>query len=259
MTPEDKILERPAAIEDKRSDLQQSKKNSRRLMEQLTPIGNHGFRLMVEEMEALNGRVTLDDILDLGRKGLLTVSKLTWLLDQLENAADLWNILHPAVAPTFPHNIEKMGEWEKDGVFEKMSASKSAGGNLLGSMSPEDIAKTGEGPTFMVSHLQRLADPGLQAKISNLIGMLSEMDTANVKPTSVQGLLGTLCSAEGRQTLGLLAELIKNRQGHRAKRGKITNDALACYAFIKTQSPPKLHNFGGLWLNSSWCPPPTEY
>ena len=209
MTPEDKILERLEAIEDRLSDLQASKENSRMLIEQLTPIGNHAFRLAIEEMETLNGRVTLDDILDLCRKGLLTVPKITWLLDQLENASDLWQILHPAVAPTFPHIIEKMGEWERDGVFAKMSAVKNAGGTMLGSMSPEDIAKTGEGLAFLISQLQRLADPDLQAKITNLIGMLGEIDTANVKPTGVFGLVGALGSAEGKQTLGLLAELIK--------------------------------------------------
>lgn len=209
MTPEDKILERLEAIEGRLSDLQASKESSSMLLSELTPIGNHAFRLIVEEMETLNGRVTLDDILDLGRKGLLTVPRLTWLLDQLENATDLWKILHPAFAPTFPHIIEKMGEWEKDGVFEKMSAFKNAGGNLLGSMSPEDIAKTGEGLAFLISQLQRLADPDLQAKITNLIGMLGEIDTANVKPTGVFGLIGALGSAEGKQTLGLLAELIK--------------------------------------------------
>lgn len=209
MTPEDKILERLEAIEDRLSDLQASKENSRMLIEQLTPIGNHAFRLAIEEMETLNGRVTLDDILDLCRKGLLTVPKITWLLDQLENATDLWQILHPAVAPTFPHIIEKMGEWERDGVFAKMSAVKNAGGAMLGSMSPEDIAKTGEGLSFLVSQLQRLADPDLQARITKLIGMLGEIDTANVKPTGVFGLVGALGSAEGKQTLGLLAELIK--------------------------------------------------
>ena len=140
---------------------------------------------------------------------MLTVPRLTWLLDQLENATDLWKILHPAFAPTFPHIIEKMGEWERDGVFEKMSAFKNAGGNLLGSMSPEDIAKTGEGLAFLISQLQRLADPDLQAGITKLIGVLGEIDMANVKPTGVLGIIAALRSAEGRQTLGLLAELIK--------------------------------------------------
>ena len=209
MTPEDKILERLEAIEDKLSDLQASKENSRMLIEQLTPIGNHAFRLAIEELETLNGRVTLDDILDLCRKGLLTVPKITWLLDQLENATDLWQILHPAVAPTFPHIIEKMGEWERDGVFAKMSAVKNAGGTMLGSMSPEDIAKTGEGLAFLISQLQRLADPDLLARITKLIGMLGEIDTANVKPTGVFGLVGALGCAEGKRTMGLLAELIK--------------------------------------------------
>ncbi|MTJ92937.1 MAG: DUF1641 domain-containing protein [Desulfovibrio sp.] len=212
MTPEDKILERLEAIEERLGDLQASKENSRMLLEQLTPIGNHAFRLMLEEMETLNGRVTLDDILDLCRKGLLTVPRITWLLDQLENATDLWQILHPALAPTFPHIIEKMGEWESNGVFAKMSAAKSAGGNLLNSMSPDDIAKMGEGLVFLTSLLQRLADPGLQAKITTLIGVLGEIDTANVKPTGMLGMVSALRSAEGRQTLGLLVEVI-NKAG----------------------------------------------
>ena len=139
MTPEDKILERLNAIEDRLADLQAGKENSSLLMEQLTPIGNHAFRLMVEELEILNGRVTLDDILDLARKGLLTVPRLTWLLDQIENATDLWHVLHPAVGQTFPHIVEKMGQWEQKGVFKKAAALKDAGGNLLDGMTPEDI------------------------------------------------------------------------------------------------------------------------
>lgn len=212
MTPEDKILERLEAIEDRLSDLQASKENSRMLLEQLTPIGNHAFRLMLDEMETLNGRVTLDDILDLCRKGVLTVPKLTWLLDQLENATDLWHILHPAMGPTFPHIIEMMGEWESKGVFAKMSAVKGVGGNLLNSMSPEDIAKMGEGLVFLTTLLQRLADPGLQAKIVKLVDVLGEIDMTKVKPTGMLGMLGALCSPEGKQTLGLLVELI-NKTG----------------------------------------------
>ena len=209
MTPEDKILERLEAIEDKLSDLQANKENSRMLLEQLTPIGNHAFRLMLDEMETLNGRVTLDDILDLCRKGVLTVPKLTWLLDQLENATDLWHILHPAMGPTFPPIIEMMGEWECKGVFAKMSAVKGVGGNLLNSMSPEDIAKMGEGLVFLTTLLQRLADPGLPAKIVKLVDVLGEIDMAKVKPTSLLGMLGALCSPEGKQTLGFIAEVLK--------------------------------------------------
>lgn len=95
---------------------------------------------MVEEMEVLNGRVTLDDILDLARKGLLTVPRLTWLLDQIENATDLWHVLHPAVGQTF-RIVEKMGQWEQKGVFKKAAALKDAGGNLLDGMTPRTSPK----------------------------------------------------------------------------------------------------------------------
>lgn len=209
MTPEDKILDRLNAIEERLATLQESKENTNYLMEQLTPIGNHAFRLMVEEMEILNGRVTLDDILDLARKGLLTVPRLTWLLDQIENATDLWHVLHPAVGQTFPHIVEKMGEWEQNGVFKKAAAFKDAGGNLLNSMSPEDITKTGEGLAYATTLLQRLADPKLQGKINALVEFAGTIDTSNVKPAGVMGMIATLRSPEGKQALGLMMELMK--------------------------------------------------
>ncbi len=220
MTPEEKILERLDAIEEKLTDLQAAKENSRMLIEQLTPIGNHAFRLAVEEMESLNGRVTLDDILDLVRKGLLTVPRITWLLDQLENATDLWHVLHPALGPTFPHIVEKMGKWEQDGVFAKASALKNAGGTMLDALSPEDIAKTGEGLTFAVGLLQRLADPGLQGKINSLMDLMSTIDTSNVRPTGIFGVAGALRSDEGRQIMGLLVELLKAGGRLSATQGK---------------------------------------
>ncbi|CAK7047382.1 MAG: hypothetical protein DESF_01984 [Desulfovibrio sp.] len=220
MTPEEKILERLDAIEEKLTDLQAAKENSRMLIEQLTPIGNHAFRLAVEEMESLNGRVTLDDILDLVRKGLLTVPRITWLLDQLENATDLWHVLHPALGPTFPHIVEKMGKWEQDGVFAKASALKNAGGTMLDALSPEDIAKTGEGLTFAVGLLQRLADPGLQGKINSLMDLMSTIDTSNVRPTGIFGVAGALRSDEGRQVMGLLVELLKAGGRLSATQGK---------------------------------------
>lgn len=220
MTPEEKILERLDAIEEKLTDLQAAKENSRMLIEQLTPIGNHAFRLAVEEMESLNGRVTLDDILDLVRKGLLTVPRITWLLDQLENATDLWHVLHPALGPTFPHIVEKMGKWEQDGVFAKASALKNAGGTMLDALSPEDIAKTGEGLTFAVGLLQRLADPGLQGKINSLMDLMSTIDTSNVRPTGIFGVAGALRSDEGKQIMGLLVELLKAGGRLSATQGK---------------------------------------
>ena len=209
MTSEDKILERLNAIEDRIAAIQENKENTNMLMEQLTPIGNHAFRLMVEEMEILNGRVTLDDILDLARKGLLTVPRLTWLLDQIENATDLWHVLHPAVGQTFPHIVEKMGEWEQKGVFKKAAALKDAGGNLLDTMTPEDIAKTGEGLAFATTLLQRLADPKLQSKITAMIEMMSTIDTSNAKPAGVMSMIATLRSPEGKQALGLMMEIMK--------------------------------------------------
>lgn len=209
MAFEDKILERLDAIENRLAALQERGENSRALLEQAAPIGNHAFRLLVTELECLNGRVSLDDILDLCRKGLLTVPRLIWLLDQLENLTDLWRILHPAMGPTFPHLIEKMDAWDKSGLFANLAAFKTAGGNWLAAQSPEDIARLGESLVFLTSQLQKLAEPALQARITALLEAVASYDPAQARPTGLLGLLAVLRSAEGRQSLGFLAELLK--------------------------------------------------
>ena len=118
-------------------------------------------------------------------------------------------MLHPAVGQTFPHIVEKMGQWEQKGVFKKAAALKDAGGNLLDGMTPEDIAKTGEGLAFVTSLMQRLAEPELQSKITAMLDLMSAIDTSNVKPAGVLSLLGALRSPEGRQALGLVVEVLK--------------------------------------------------
>lgn len=218
MTNEERILERLEAIEERLSALQSRGENGRELMEQLTPIGNHAFLLMVKELEMLNGRVTLDDLFDLCRKGLLSVPKLTWLLDQLENFSDLWRILHPAIGPTFPHIVQGMGKWEQNGVFSKLSAMKDAGGTVLDSMTPEDILKMGEGLAFLTTLLQRMADPKLQSTLNTLLDLVTQMDVSNAKPTGLFGMLAALNSQEGKQAMGVAVEALKSAGSFAAKK-----------------------------------------
>ena len=90
MTPEEKILERLEAIEDKLSDLQASKENSRMLIEQLTPIGNHAFRLAIEELETLNGRVSMAPVCSTWRAAFKTSVGSTSAMGLAPSTGKIW-------------------------------------------------------------------------------------------------------------------------------------------------------------------------
>lgn len=86
---------------------------------------------------------------------------------------------------------------------------QNCGGNWLAAQSPEDIARLGESLVFLTSQLQKLAEPALQARITALLEAVASYDPAQARPTGLLGLLAVLRSAEGRQSLGFLAELLK--------------------------------------------------
>jgi len=141
MTNEERILERLERMEEQIAFLHERAQGTKELIQDLTPISNHAFRLMVSELQDVHGHVHLDDVFELLRRGLRGVPNLNYCLDQLENLIDLWRTIHPAIAPTWPHIIATMGEWHRDGVFDKLGALKGVGGKMLDTTTPDDIAR----------------------------------------------------------------------------------------------------------------------
>uniref|UniRef100_B8DJY6 DUF1641 domain-containing protein n=1 Tax=Nitratidesulfovibrio vulgaris (strain DSM 19637 / Miyazaki F) TaxID=883 RepID=B8DJY6_NITV9 len=209
MTNEELILQRLEAMEERIAFLHERAMGTKYFIEEVTPIGNHAFRLMVEELQDVHGHVHLDDIFELLRRGLRSVPNLNYCLDQLENLIDLWRTMHPAVAPTWPHIIEGLGKWEQDGVFAKLSALKGAGGKVLDANTPEGIEKMGDALAFMTVLLQKLADPNVQVFLARAVDMLAKLDLSQAKPVGMFGMVGALGSKEAKEGLGVAMEVLK--------------------------------------------------
>lgn len=209
MTNEELILQRLEAMEERIAFLHDRAMGAKCFIEEVTPIGNHAFRLMVEELQNVHGRVHLDDIFELLRRGLRGVPNLNYCLDQLDNLMDLWRTMHPAVAPTWPHIIEGLGKWEQEGVFAKLTALKNAGGKVLNANTPAGIEKTGEALAFLTVLLQKLADPNVQAFLTRALDMLAGLDLSRAKPVGMFGMVGALGGREARDGLGVALEVLK--------------------------------------------------
>lgn len=209
MTNEERILERLERMEERLEFLHERAMGTKELIQDLTPITNHAFRLMVEELQDVHGAVHLDDLLELLRRGLKGVPNINYCLDQLENLIDLWRTIHPAIAPTWPHIIAKMGALHEAGVFDKLSALMGVGGKVLEANSPADIEKMGEALVFLTALLQKMADPNVQVFLTRAMDMLAGLDLSQAKPTGMFGVVGAISSKEGKEGLGVAMEVLK--------------------------------------------------
>lgn len=209
MTNEERILERLERMEEQIAFLHERAQGTKELIQDLTPISNHAFRLMVSELQDVHGHVHLDDVFELLRRGLRGVPNLNYCLDQLENLIDLWRTIHPAIAPTWPHIIATMGEWHRDGVFDKLGALKGVGGKMLDTTTPDDIARLGESLVFLLALLQKLADPKVQTFLMRAVDMLGAVDLDNAKPVGMFGMVGAMGAKETKEGLGVALEVLK--------------------------------------------------
>ncbi len=209
MTNEERILERLEAMEGRLLDLQQKADAPNRLLEILPPITADAFKVSLEKLQVLHGRVDLDDFLELGQKAMLGVPNILWALSALDKVINFCDIMSPAITPAFQDAIVAFDKLEKKNVFTKLSAAKDASVTIFDSLSEEDIKNIGNSLAFLMQILQKLSDPKVQETINTLIEIVETIKPSEVKPVGICGLTGALFDPDVKKILGITLEALK--------------------------------------------------
>ncbi len=209
MNNDELILARLEAMEERLAFLQAKAEEPNRLLEVLTPISTDAFRVAVEKFQVLHGRVDLDDFLELGQTAMLSVPNILWALSALEKLINLCNIMSPAITPAFQDAIMAFDKMEKNDVFKKLSAAKTAGGTIIDALSAEDIEKLGNSVAFLVKILEKVAEPKVQETITTLLEVVESINPANTKPVGIIGLATAMTDPNVKKVLGVTVEALK--------------------------------------------------
>ncbi len=209
MKNEELILARLEAMEERLAFLQAKAEEPNRLLEILTPITTDAFRVSVEKLQVLHGRVDLDDFMELGQKAMLSVPNLLWALSALDKLISFCNIMSPAITPAFQDAIMAFDKMEKNDVFKKLSAAKSAGGTIFDSLSAEDIEKLGSSLAYLMQILQKVSEPKVQETINTLLDVVGKINPQEVKPVGIIGLASSITDPNVKKVLGILVETLK--------------------------------------------------
>ncbi len=209
MKNDELILARLEAMEERLAFLQAKAEEPNRLLEILTPITTDAFRVSVEKLQVLHGRVDLNDFMELGQKTMLSVPNLLWALSALDKLISFCNIMSPAITPAFQDAIMAFDKMEKNDVFKKLSAAKNATGTIFDSLSAEDIEKLGTSLAYLMQILQKVSDPKVQESINVLLEVVESINPSEVKPIGIMGLASAMADPNVKKVLGLVVESLK--------------------------------------------------
>jgi uncharacterized protein YjgD (DUF1641 family) len=209
MTNEELILQRLDRLEAKLAPMSETFKSMMELKEDLTPLINRGFKVLIEELQDVEMAFQLEDLLRLIKQGLRGVRNFSWSLEQLESLIDLLKTLEPLLKSTVPQLIHYLDDMEQKGVFRTYGAMLSVRAKVAKQYSPEDFEVMSDAFTSLLGLLRKLATPEVQALLQRMVEIPVGLDLAASQSVGPVGLVKAAYSEDVKQGLGVLIELTK--------------------------------------------------
>lgn len=223
MNNEQLILERLDRIERQLAPLTDSARSLVELKDDLTPLLNRGFKILIEELQDVEAALQLEDITRFLKRLLRNVRNLSFSLEQLENLIDFVTTVEPLLKSAVPQMIHYLDGLEQNGVFRTYAAMLGVRAKIAQQYGPEDFERIGDAFVILMGLLRKLAEPKTLALLERLADIPASLDLAECKSVGPMGMLFALSDCNVKQGLGVLLELTKAlgglRQGAAAEPG----------------------------------------
>lgn len=203
------ILERLEKMEENIAFLTEKAKANEELKNDLTPIMHDGFKVLMQEFGSIEHGFQLEDLTAFIKKAMVSINNMTYMLDKLEDAIDLWKTIEPLMHSSVPQLIEYLDGLEQKGVFETYRAMIEIRAKVAQTYGVENIRNMGDSFVFLVGMLEKLGDPKVRMMIEGAANAFSELDLTEVKPTGPLGMVGGMASKDAKRGLGVMLEMTK--------------------------------------------------
>lgn len=203
------ILERLERMEENIAFLTERAKASEELKKDLTPVMHDGFKVLMQEFGSIEHGFQLEDLTAFVKKAMLSINNMTYMLDKLEDAIDLWKTIEPLMHSSVPQLINYLDELEQKGVFETYRAMIEIRAKVAQTYGVENIRNMGDSFVFLIGMLEKLGDPKVRMMIEGAANAFADLDLTQVKPTGPLGMLGGMASQDAKRGLGVMLEMTK--------------------------------------------------
>ncbi|MEW6668164.1 MAG: hypothetical protein AB1512_23380 [Thermodesulfobacteriota bacterium] len=215
MNNEELILQRLDRMERQLAPLTESARSLVELKEDLTPLLNHAFRILIEELQDVEASLQLEDFTRFLKRLLRNIRNLSFSLEQLENVIDFVTTVEPLLKSAVPQMIHYLDGLEQKGVFRTYAAMLGIRAKIAQQYSAEDFERIGDAFVALLGVLKKAAQPRTLSFLERLAQIPDSLDLATCKSVGPVGMLFACSNSDVKQGLGVLVELTKALGGLR--------------------------------------------
>ena len=183
------------------------------LREDMAPIVNDGYQVLVDELSQLDREFSLEDVFDLGRKLLRNTRGLIQLVDQLRSMQDLLLDISPLSKDVFAATVERLDGMERTGHFAILREALGLFDRIAEGFGPEDVRAFGDNVVQLLTTLQNLAQPDVLALVNRSVEVVR--DDRIAVPKGLFGFLKAFRDPAVRRgaavMMNILRELVPDR------------------------------------------------
>jgi len=209
MTNEEKILQKLEKLEADIAPLLKIGHNMIELKNDLIPLQNQAFQLLIRELQEIEAGFELEDFLALTKQMLRSTRDFIFALKQMSSIIEFVRDVEPLLKLTVPQMIRYLDELEQKGVFRTYAAMLDIRAKVAAAYTAEDIEQIGDGMVALLGLAKKMSDPNAIAFLEKAADVPGTVDLKNVKKVGPFGLARAGFNDEVKQGFGILIELTK--------------------------------------------------
>lgn len=177
------------------------------LKDDLIPIGNEAFRLVIEQLEEVHYHVQLEDILRLFKRLLRNTRNLEQILDQVESLSELWQEVSPLSRDAFLSAMMQLNEMEQKGYFTFLSGGMEMLDRVVTSFTAEDVRQLGENIVLILQTVKEMTQPEVMRMLRHTAHVVKDEEPVD---TSLLSIVRQLNDPAVRRGLAKTLQVLKS-------------------------------------------------
>jgi len=209
MTNEELILMKLEKIESQLEPAIKFGESIRELKDDLIPLQNIGYQVLVDELEQVQAGFNLDDLLDLIRQMMRNTNDFVFALKAMANIIEFANDIEPLLKLAVPQAISALDKMEQKGVFRMIKAMMDIRAKVASAYDADDIDQIGDVMVRLLGLTKKLSDPATMELLEKFAELPSKIDLEKTKKVGPFKLASAGFNSEVKEGLGVMIELTK--------------------------------------------------
>ena len=202
------LMEKMDRIETHVAEQRRRQQDLEELQRDLIPIGNHMFKLAIDELAEIGSEFQAEDLFFLLKRMLRDTHLLLKLFDQLENVMELSEDMQTIGKQIFNQGVQELDRLEREGYFAFAREGWQIVERVVEEFDQEDVRALADNIVTILKTVRNMTQPEIMAIANQSVDAIREAPAENEK-LSMLKLIKEMGSPQVKRGMSRMLNLLK--------------------------------------------------